>query len=301
MVEKEEEVYIGGSVTAGYCPRSGHVWLWCEGRSIVIPTTCKSWRCDVCQKTKQWVVRQKAKLGCIRMAESFGRSLLITVTYRRTAVSSPPDAVSVGEDWKALIARWRILYPQIGWMRVPEVTKHGYPHLHVLASWKGLGTLSEKEVACEDEPSYLRSWLKKPCTCLEHKMSRQWYEITKTSWVVDVSITHSPKSAGRYVAKYLTKSSLNWQALENLGFSRRYSVNRGWPVGDTWLLGRLYGWVSRGWSIDDPVGRSMADMTDDDELLMPMGDPLELQEGMEVKTNVALSEVKKLMRSLNHD
>lgn len=129
-------------------------------------------------------------------------------------------------------------------------------------------------------------------------MSRQWFEITRTSWVVDVSSLQSAAGAGKYVAKYLTKSVGHWDELEKLGFSRRYSCNRGWPVDDVWLLGKLYGWVSSGWSEYSPVGASMAKMTEDDELLKPMGDRLNVEELINTKRLGGLSDIRRYVKKM---
>lgn len=115
---------------------------------------------------------------------------------------------------------------------------------------------------------------------------------------MDVSFVESPKRIARYVSKYITKSTGNWSQLEALGFTRRYSTNRKWPTGDIWMLGKLYGWVSTGWGEHSPVGVYLANATKDDELLRPMGDRLDVEENIDMKRKMVLSEVNRLRKKL---
>ena len=70
---------------------------------------------------------------------------------------------------------------------------------------------------CQDKPQ-----------CLQHEMAEAWYEQTG-SWVVDVQEIYNVGGAVNYLTKYLTKSMLHREELEDRGFMRRWGTSRNWP------------------------------------------------------------------------
>ncbi len=87
---------------------------------------------------------------------------------------------------------------------------------------------------------------------MEHELSRVWYGITGDSWVTDVREISTAAKAGHYVATYIKKGMVSWSKLEALGFERRYSRSRDWPVSGIWLRGKELPWVSSGFEYGRP-------------------------------------------------
>ncbi len=227
------------------CPKAGYVFLRAAGERIVIPTTCKGWRCIPCQPKKIFVMRKTAELGCYRLQESFGRSAFITVTYARKGLSTIRNADTVKADWRILLKLF--LRPrEITMFRVVELTKAGQPHLHLITSWPTIGI---DHLTCRIEgkrANYGREYLNECCECVEHELSRVWYGITGDSWITDVREISTAQKAGAYVANYIKKGMVTWSKLEALGFKRRYSRSNDWPVGRIWMLGKELPWKSEG-------------------------------------------------------
>jgi len=91
---------------------------------------------------------------------------------------------------------------------------------------------------CErKEHSYDETWRLKDCNCMEHTISRWWYEITDGSYVVDVREVQGATGMAYYLGKYLTKANGQWDALYALGFGRRWARSANWPTGELRLAG----------------------------------------------------------------
>lgn len=93
-------------------------------------------------------------------------------------------------------------------------------------------------------------WLRKECDCLEHVTAKLWYEATGDSYVVDAREVMGARGAAVYLAKYLTKSAMSFDRLEDLGFKRRWSRSRNWPGGEKLQLRQTVegGWAKIVWS-----------------------------------------------------
>ncbi len=233
------------------CPKSGYVFLWAENERIVIPTTCKGWRCIPCQPKKIFVMRKLAELGCYRLQGNLGSSSFITITYAMKGLSSIRNADIVQKDWR-LLSKVFLRPKGMIMFRVMELTKKGQVHLHLIASWPSIG----KEIlTCRIRgirSSFKRDWLQLDCQCVEHELSRVWYRITGDSWITDVREISTAAKAGSYVASYIKKGMVAWSKLEALGFKRRYSRSCDWPVSGIWMRGSELPWAVSGFEYGPP-------------------------------------------------
>lgn len=299
-----------GGAESDYCPSGGYAWLtdkW--GTTHVLATRCKVWKCLGCRERVKALLRMRIERGCLAL----GQCYLITVTLRvdrrsgegavRNGVwfpSGTKDAAFVNTAWRALLDSMRgdRQLRKIAWVKVPEVTQAGQPHLHVVAG--GFGTMTTAETHCENHPhEYGRSWRDKRCTCLEHRVSRWWRHATN-SWVVDVRPADGPKGAAGYLVKYVVKGMYVRQKLEALGFKRRWSRSRNWPAGEGL---RLQGteedaWWKVSWrpeNVDRELARKVSESGKDHRLLVRVGDDLSLALAEKREKRGALVRIEKYM------
>lgn len=205
------------------CPRKGYVRLQDAEHMHTVPTVCKTWGCRVCSAK----VRSLTEMRMIYGLREGDNSLFITNTYRFGQGSELRSARSVGRDlarfWKELKGE----YPDLAWLRTPELTKKGQVHVHHL-------TINvEGKASCRLPGERLKKWKSRDCrgNCIQHKASRIWERVTGDSFVVDVSRVRSVVGAAGYMAKYMVKGYSDREALEWLGFMRRWSSSRNWPRG----------------------------------------------------------------------
>ena len=210
----------------GECPRKGKVWLTTHGgQHLRLGTTCKTWGCGPCAKKLLALFRARVEIGVSRLQHC----AFISVTYK--AESHRGDtAESVSRDWQALWRRFRNqgLYQDLEWLKVPELTKQGIVHWHVVAG-PLLGPLR-----CYGRDNFdIRRFRERmdSCPCVSHVWSRNWLRVTGDSYICHVVPVVGAEGAGRYLAKYLTKMSSVRDALERMGIKRRWSTSRGWPGG----------------------------------------------------------------------
>lgn len=157
---------------------------------------------------------------------------LITVTYAM-GEGKLRDARCASRDWTALIRQLKVRSPKLMWFKIPELTKKGQIHYHAIV----LAMRSTKD--CCKSMSWGRcdhhrglEWYERSCRedCIEHELSRAWYEITGDSWVVDSRPILGARGAASYLSKYLVKAYDNRRELESRGFARRWSCSRNWPA-----------------------------------------------------------------------
>lgn len=213
-----------GSALLGVCDRKGYTELFTkEGRSVILPTTCKTWGCVVCRKKLLAVFRGKVEQGCL----SLGTCCFMTITYQ-AANESHADAVSVRKDWAALWKQLRRQGRRWTWMKVTEITKQGMPHHHIV-----LGPIDDdQQIRCHgrrirkgpETVRYIRGI--EACGCMSHIFARAWLAITGDSYMCFATLVTSAEGAGGYLAKYMAKA---FRAKH--GSERRYSTARDWPVG----------------------------------------------------------------------
>lgn len=95
------------------------------------------------------------------------------------------------------------------------------------------------------------------CNCLEHVVASTWLGITGDSYVVQVDRVYKPQGAGSYLSKYFSKTFQDRQALEELGFKRRFAMSRNFPrLQRLRLLGTDEGRWSRVARYSNPVRTS---------------------------------------------
>ncbi len=213
-----------GIATTSQCYRPGSIVLVARdsGELIVVPTSCKTWRCKGCRDRMINLFKARVVIGC----STLGRCAFITLTYQADSTRLQA-AGCVARDWKAL---WRRLpqWKHLKWLRVMEATKKGIPHHHVV-----MGPIpTTTRIRCWDESririgAYERG--REKCECLAHVFSRAWYGVTGDSFIVHATPVLGAAGAGAYMAKYLAKTFPVMDRLEALGMSRRWATSRGWP------------------------------------------------------------------------
>lgn len=227
------------------CSSSGVVKLVDgDGEIYWLPTICKTWKCSTCQRKLLALIQARMQYGMERL----GRCLFITVTYVMDGDASLRYAESVASDlkelWKALKKRER--WRKLAYVRVPELTRKGQVHVHMIVGGVPTGTPS-----CRRKKEPLKEWKERGCSvrpvgglCLQHEVSGVWLGITGDAFVVDVSVVRSGPKTASYITGYIRKDFIGHKALEARGFTRRYAFSRNWPscgrmelaktLGDEW-------------------------------------------------------------------
>ncbi len=252
---------------------------WSE--QIAVATVCQTWRCGRCGNKRKQYAALRAEHGSISLAWP-GPLSLITLTYRMTASSDLVDAEFALNDfrrWVQLLRR-RTKRP-FRWFRVPEVTRRGQTHWHVI-SGDLLGERHQAERVVRD------------CWALATRR-----EGKVINYVVDVSETTPARSAA-YVSKYLVKSQLNFAPLSQRGFTRRWATSRNWSkpekiqlwgtVHDTWIH---HEWVNTRVAHQEVAqGRRTAINS---RLALRVGDPLVLALQNRTAKRVLASRYKRIL------
>lgn len=162
---------IPAAPTLPSCP-VGTLLALGPGTAIIAPARCKKWACPDCGK-------KNARKLAARIALTPARRF-ITLTTRYDPSGDPVAELD------RMAAAWRTIWKRIarketdrphGYIKIVEVTKHGWPHLHIAAQ-------------CRFVP--------------QHTLSRWWSELTGSP-VVDIRIVRTQRGIARYLGKYLTK------------------------------------------------------------------------------------------------
>lgn len=108
------------------------------------------------------------------------------------------------------------------------MTKKGTPHLHLV-----VGGIGERIDFCEKgrkKFEWSLDWANRDCVvdCLTHEWAKIWWDNTG-AFVVDVRKVYDVGGISGYLSKYLAKGFLSREALQALGFERRWSCSRNWP------------------------------------------------------------------------
>jgi len=144
---------------------------------------CKSWNCPTC--------RPKRRSQLLAKCASGHPTRLITLTVNPSHGESPEQRLRLlSRAWRVCVKRLRRRYGQssIDYLAIVEKTKHGEPHLHILAR-------------CPYIPQpYLSAVMK---------------ELIDAP-IVDIRRIKSARNAILYVAKYVTKEP------ERIGTAKRY-------------------------------------------------------------------------------
>lgn len=226
----------GGSVLLGECDRMGYSQLFTPaGRSVILPTTCKTWGCSVCRKKLLALFKARVQVGVSHL----GRCVFITTTYQADNVAHQ-DALSVRKDWQALWRQFRRAGKTWSWLKVTELTKSKFPHHHIV-----LGPI-EGQMRCHGRRirrgADTRKYLSRMdhCQCMAHQFARPWLQITGDSFMCFATEVTDPAGAGSYMGKYMSK-----QFLDTGREGRRFSTSRCWPGGERLRLRQT---LEGGWS-----------------------------------------------------
>ncbi len=226
-----------GSKLLGQCDRSAYTELFtAEGRSIILPTTCKTWGCVVCRDKLMGLFKARVEVG----VSALGLCAFITITYQAES-ERWRTAGCVGEDWQELWRRLRRLKKSWQWLKVTELTKKKTPHHHVV-----IGPIQQM-IRCHgpkirkgrETTAYLKRM--DSCGCVSHTFARIWWNITGDSYICFATEVTDPSGAASYMGKYMTKQFLE----KERGMTRRFSTSRGWPGGQRI---RLRVTLEGGWS-----------------------------------------------------
>lgn len=182
------------------------------GLTIAVATVCQTWRCRRCGPTRKTYASLRAEHGSVFL-EWPEPLRLITVTYRMTGQASLVDAPSALADFRRFVQRLRRGNPsgQFRYFRIPEVTRLGQIHWHVIS-----GDVAGNKLEAE---RFLRD-----CWALASRR-----EGRVINHVVDATET-TPGASANYVTKYLLKSALHFESLEERGFKRRWACSRDWTT-----------------------------------------------------------------------
>ncbi len=225
-----------GSALLGECDRRGFTELFTPGgRSIILPTTCKTWGCIVCRHKLLSLFKARVEVGVSHL----GPCAFITTTYLATS-GRLNDAGCVARDWQALWRRLKRTGLAVAWLKVTEMTRKNIPHHHIL-----IGPI-EQTVRCHgrtinrgaETARYLR--LLPSCACLAHVFARAWLATTGDSFMCFATPVTSAIGAAGYLAKYMLKDFTKGPRKD-----RRFSTSRNWPGGQRI---RLAVTVEKGWS-----------------------------------------------------
>lgn len=212
-------------------------------------------------------------------ASVLAQSWFITLTYDANQASDRAAAVSVNKDFRRLLLSLKKENPNLTWFRMMELTKEGIPHFHLIVG--NLRNNDELKIRCSTPRD--ADWVNKPCpkNCIQHEWGKAWTKITG-SYIVGVRRTTSPHKAASYMAKYLTKGLLHREALEALGFKRKWSCSRNWPrPAPSRLLGSVDGaWtkVERiNWGVAQALVSAVLARSIDHPLVSLVGDPIVME------------------------
>lgn len=257
-------------------------------------TACKTWSCIKCKKSLVSYFNKR-----VRYASRQEQSYFITVTFKMGK-----DRLRDAEYAEAKLTAWlrtlRKRYTELTYVKVPELTKKGQIHYHLMST--GIGDLTSSEICCgkQDRGKHLhkknQEWLRKVCYCLEHVFARAWYEITGDSFIVQVDRVYNAKGAGSYLSKYFSKGFGDRGDLEARGFKRRYSFSRNFPKLERmqYLGTKEEQWV-RVERLDKPplaFERRLLDRMCDNTDLEKVGELYEMEEA-------ATLEIKQVTRRVN--
>ncbi|MBA7543014.1 hypothetical protein ES705_35340 [subsurface metagenome] len=173
-----------------------------EPAAVIIPTTCKSWHCPKCKKPKALRLIDKICSG--------DPERMITLTCNPKIVASPFDAITLMKlGWGRLVRKIRHDFGEFEYALVWELTKRGWPHIHVACRGKYIAH------------SYLKYW---------------WASFTQAP-VVNITKIHSERHAARYLGKYFVKDQ--GAILRILDGRRLVQISKAWSLRDEKSFGGM--------------------------------------------------------------
>lgn len=254
------------------------------GTTIAVATVCQTWKCRRCGPKRKAFASLRCEHGSMYLKWP-ERLKLITVTYRMTGTHDLVTASSALADFRRFVQLLRRRSPSgtFRWFRVPEVTRLGQIHWHVIS-----GDVAGNKLEAER--------LVRDCWALASRR-----EGKVINHVVDV--THKTAgSAASYVTKYLLKAALGFEALTERGFKRRWACSRDWTTPQkTVLLGTaIDAWTRHEFispndgQVEVAMGRRTAAVS---RLADRVGDPLVLTLEKRNRQRALASKMQKVLRS----
>lgn len=273
-----------GSAMFDQCEKASRIKLWKGGHAIVLPTTCKTWRCVPCQKRLMSLFKARVGIGC----STLGRCAFMTVTYK-WAYERLNVAGYAQRDWKRLLRMCPQLQNPNQWLRVTEATKRGMPHHHLV-----VGPVHGR-IRCYGDEFVMREFRRRfdTCDCLSHVVSRYWKEIVPDTEIVHAVPVTGEESAGKYLSKYMASTFTDRKVLERLGFKRRWSSSRGWPGGGRIRLAMSKGAGGPGWDMLIPGNWPVEQEGGDEDLLERSGELITLEKSAKRKERFMKKEAER--------
>ncbi len=163
---------------------------------------------------------------------------LLSVTFvsnfdRSGRLENPVNADYAETSFKEFLRRWRksekFHSPKIQWFKVPELTKAGQVHFHLVVT--GILDTHYRQGSCSLKPDWKKLYKKREnCSCIRCYLSLLWESVTTDSYILDVRRVYDQKGAAWYLCKYLRKAMYGYvrDELEARGFIRRYSRSNGY-------------------------------------------------------------------------
>ena len=253
-------------------------------------------------------------------ASALAQSWFITLTYDANQESARAAAVSVNKDFRRLLLSLKKDNPHLTWFRMMELTKEGIPHFHlIVGNLRNGGPSADRPLVAGQLQNFSQNlkvrcstprdadWVNKPCpkNCIQHEWGKAWTKITG-SYIVGVRRTTSPHKAASYMAKYLTKGLLHREALETLGFKRKWSCSRNWPrPTPTRLIGSVDGaWtkVERiNWGVAQALVSAVLARSIDHPLVSLVGDPIVMEWQEASIKQRTFRKLSKLNKEIQHE
>lgn len=231
----QELTHGKGSALTSKCPRAGIAWLSTGNALYSVETSCKSWRCLSCRDRKLGMVATIIQSGLLDTV-----AYLLSVTFASNfetngKLANPVNADYAETSFKEFLRRWRrsekFLNPTLQWFKVPELTKKGQVHFHLVIT--GILDTRFKQGTCSLRPNWLKLYHKRhTCLCMRCHLSLIWEQVTNDSYIIDVRRVYDQKGAAWYLCKYLRKGMYGQirDQLESRGFIRRYSRSNGYTA-----------------------------------------------------------------------
>lgn len=170
-------------------------WNDAKKCAVIWQPPCNQWRCPVCAQVLQKKAAARAYQGAVLILDNGQDVFFLTLTSHEKQ-SGARSLVVLADAWKKLVLRARRVQPDGLYFAVPERTKRGVAHLHVITSWS---------------------------------MSKRWWKDNARScglgYQVDLQVAMSGPGAGAYALKYVTKQL--GEAFRK--GARRLWVSKNWP------------------------------------------------------------------------
>ena len=156
---------------------------------------CKSWHCEYCAPIRQRQLMHQAADG------NPDKFITLTSRYRPDEMTPDEAAQQLVHAWRMVVQRGKRegIFKDIQYIAIFELTKKGWPHLHILAR-------------C---PFIVQAWLS--------KRLEQYADSPR----VDIRKVRGRKRAAYYVAKYISKAPDKFHGCKRYWRTRGYDLSEG--------------------------------------------------------------------------